>query len=554
MYLPAWPLQRLLRGRLELRNKPLVLATPAASRGPQVVLCSQRAARFGIRPGMPVAEAVALHRHVLIEEQDPEQDRADLQKLAIWAERYSPIVGLEDGSAPQSLLLDVTGCAACFGGEDRLLQRASHEFRHHGWAVRIALADTLGAAWALAHYSVGRISNPSQSMTDGLKIRPAETEKALLPLPPAALRLSAETIYLLAQLGIDRIEALLALPRSAIPARFGPLLLQRLDQALGRMSEVIVPHRLPADIEAAFAFEPPTPHLAVVNQALEQLLDQVHTILHARGWGARHIECRLAHEVAAPDRIELGLVRASACPKHLGMLLHTRLEQVKLAEPVSEVKLCVVQTEPLVAEQGEFFADELPLVQERLAALIDRLSNRLGKEVVTQVVLVPDHQPEYACRFEPMIGSPRRQQTGKTSRRHRQQTGGNRGAGGSPARSAREPPALRHQMEETAHRQQTGETAPEPPSVGPRPIQLWRAPVCIEVMSAVPEGPPLRIRWEGVEQRVIRSWGPERIETGWWRGGDIHRDYYIAATDRGMRFWVFRSRENGRWFVHGCFE
>jgi protein ImuB len=523
VYLPAWPLQRLQRGRPELRNKPVVLATPFAGRGPQVVLCTKQAARFGIRPGMPVAEAVALHRHVAIEEQDTEQDREDLQRLAVWAERYSPIVGLEDPSplplSPkgrgESLLLDVTGCAACFGGEDRLLQRAAHEFREQGWLVRLALADTLGAAWALAHYSVGRIFNPSVG-SDGLKIRPTE----LGPLPPAALRLPEETVYLLAQLGIDRIDALLALPRTAIPARFGSLVLQRLDQALGRMSEVIVSHRLPPDIEAAFAFEPPTPHLAVLNQALEHLLEQVHQTLQARGRGARHIECQLSHEIAPPERIELGLVRASACPKHLGMLFRTRLEQVKLAEPVSELKLRVLQAEPLAIEQSEFFADELPLIQERLAGLIDRLSNRLGKEAVTRVLLVPDCQPEYACRFEPMIGS--------------------------PAENKRRSDKSRLPIGD--------KTVPEPPPVGPRPVQLWRTPVRIEVMSAVPEGPPLRFRWAGEDYRVIRSWGPERIETGWWRGADIHRDYYIAATERGQRFWVFRTRQDGRWFLHGCFE
>jgi protein ImuB len=339
-------------------------------------------------------------------------------------------------------------------------------------------------------------------------------------LPPAALRLPEEAVYLLAQLGIDRIDALLALPRTAIPARFGALVLQRLDQALGRMNEVIVPHRVPPDVEVAFPFEPPTPHLAVLNQALEQLLEQVHQTLDTRGWGVRHLECRLFHEVAPPDCIELGLVRASDCPKHLGMLLRTRLEQVKLEEPICELKLHVLQTEPLAVEQGEFFADELPLIQERLAALIDRLSNRLGKEAVTRVLLVPDCQPEYACRFEPMIGSATdKRRSGDKSR--------------LPLGD---------------------KTAPEPPSVGARPVQLWRMPIRIEVMSAVPEGPPLRFRWEGVEHRVIRSWGPERIETGWWRGTDIRRDYYITATERGVRFWVFRACQDGRWFLHGCFE
>jgi protein ImuB len=73
-------------------------------------------------------------------------------------------------------------------------------------------------------------------------------------------------------------------------------------------------------------------------------------------------------------------------------------------------------------------------------------------------------------------------------------------------------------------------------------------------MDVIPGGGPSRLRRAGQEYAVIRWWGPERIETGWWRGQDIHRDYYIVETECGTRWWLFRRRDDGRWFLHGCFD
>src|SRR5262249_45009148 len=147
---------------------------------------------------------------------------------ATWAERYSPLVGLEEGAEPQSLLLNVTSCADCFGGEDRLLQRAARELAGEGWNTRLALADTVGAPWAVAHYG----GKPATALAPA-----GQMEVVLRPLLVAALRLPAETLDLLGRLGIERVEQLLALPRAGLVSRFGPELLDRLDQALGRMPE-----------------------------------------------------------------------------------------------------------------------------------------------------------------------------------------------------------------------------------------------------------------------------------------------------------------------------
>ena len=94
------------------------------------------------------------------------------------------------------------------------------------------------------------------------------------------------------------------------------------------------------------------------------------------------------------------------------------------------------------------------------------------------------------------------------------------------------------------------EQTPEP---APRPLSVWPAPVPIEVLALFPEGPPLRFVWRGAEWRVAAWWGPERIETGWWRGDDVRRDYYQVETASGERFWLFRRMPDERWFLHGVF-
>ncbi|MDE2505986.1 MAG: DNA polymerase Y family protein, partial [Planctomycetota bacterium] len=94
------------------------------------------------------------------------------------------------------------------------------------------------------------------------------------------------------------------------------------------------------------------------------------------------------------------------------------------------------------------------------------------------------------------------------------------------------------------------------PTVGrrARPLRLFSAPVFIPAVSVAPGGPPVQFSWRGMEHRVACAWGPERIDTGWWRGRDVRRDYYVVETTVGARFWIFRCRDASRWFLHGCFD
>lgn len=456
---------------------------------------------------MPLAEALAIERRLRVFEEDPGEDRRALGRLAEWAECFSPAVGLEDGPCPQCLLLDLTGCAGCFGSEGALLRRAVADLRASGWVARVTIADTVGAAWGVAHY--GR--------TPGL-VPPGQTKESLLLLPTAALRLPFDALDLLARLGVERVAQLMDLSRDSLPHRVGPAVLQRLDQALGHLPEVIVPHRPPQAIAARFEFEYATDRLEVVGQAIDFLAEQLHEMLHRRHQGAQQVECLLHHEATPPTRVEASLSRPSRSARHLGVLLHTRLERVRIAGPVSALSLHVTAAEPLQDAQSELLETGRPPGDKGFAAFIDCLSNHLGCEAVTRAQLVSDPQPEYACRFEPFIqGTPKPR--GQRPRKN-------------------EPSASQEQDR----------------IVLSRPLCLWPTPKPVSVLSVIPDGPPTRIAWAGSEYRVVRTWGPERIEAGWWRGDDVHRDYYITATDRGSRFWVFRRRDDGRWFLHGSFE
>ncbi len=536
VYLPGWPLQRLGHEQPALRHRAVVIVDSTPARGPRVVLASRRAIQAGVRSGMPLAEALAPAPPLAVHEHDAEADRRGLHELAKAAECYSPVVAVEEGPAPEGLLIDVAGCAGCFGGEDRLLERAARDYAEEGWLARLALADTVGAAWGLSRHA------PSPCL-----VPPGATRAQVASLPIAALRLPAATLGLLAQLGLDRVDDLLRLPRADLAARFGPLLLRRLDQALGQAPEVVVLPGADPELQTAETFDFPIERFDELCQVIDRLLDDLQRALARRDLGARQLTCRLDHEDASPEpeaparagspslalraqvrgapstMVEVGLYRPSRCPRHLGGLLRTRLEQVQLAGPVSAVCLGVTVAERIPEVQRALFErtgdDEAGLV-----ALIDRLSNLLGRQAVTRPRCVADAQPEYAFRFEPMFTTP------------------------SPRASLRA-----RGVTPQARRLACGLGEISIPHA-PRPLSVWPAPVPVEALAVFPEGPPGRFVWQGTEWRVASWWGPERIETGWWRGEDVHRDYYVVTTQAGSRFWLFRRRDDGRWFLHGCFD
>ena len=446
---------------------------------------------------------------------------------------------MEESLAPEYLLLDITGLAHLFGGEVLLAETILRGFTQWGLAVRLGIADTVGAASAVARYCGGRemVGDEVLRRGDFAIVAPGETAAALRFLPIEALRLSDRVVELLHQLGVGRIDQLELLPRDELSSRFGPELLRRWDQALGRLAEPVPSHEPPPQLQADWSPQQPTARRATVEAALEQLIDRVAAMLGPLGVGAVRLECRLdcqldcqldstgnATEAAEPVGFSVGVFEPTASPKHLFELAQMQLQRLRLPGPVLAMHVAVTATAELECRQQEMFfragegKDGLRQDARRLTGLIDRLSSRLGRRSVLRVRLVPDAQPELAYRYRPLIEG--------TRRRHSPRGRAPRG------RSAKQRPV----------------------ALPPRPLRLLPRPVALAAMSTIPDGPPLRFCFRDREHRIAHTWGPERIETGWWRGHVVGRDYYRIESIKGQRFWLFRRLRDGRWFMHGMLE
>ena len=344
-----------------------------------------------------------------------------------------------------------------------------------------------------------------------LRVPAGQTPQALRPLPIQALRLSDPTLQLLQRLGIERIEQLLALPRAGLAARLGNEVLQRWDQASGALEEILVPHRPAPRFQAHWALESPGCERSTIEQVVQHLCHHVAQQLACHNRGAMQIRCRLLMAAHRPVVLDVGLFQPAAQATHWFQLLRMQLESVRLPAAVQAVDLRALTTAPLHDQQSGLWHDVAADHPRQLAGLIDRLSSRLGAAAVCGVRLRAGALPEQAYVTVPL--------TGRVA---------------AAGRGAAEP-------QSTWLPQQ-------------RPLHLIDPPQPLEGMWVVPEGPPIGFHYKGQSYHVQQHWGPERIETAWWQGPCVRRDYYRVECTAGRRFWLFRRLADQRWFLHGQFD
>src|SRR3954469_12488337 len=445
-YLSVW-LRRLSTDRVERRSSEPVktFVVVASIQGAQrITALTDGVARLGLKVGMGLADARAMYPSLPVFEADFEADRRLLEAIADWCDRYTPLVGLD---APDGLFLDITGCAHLFNGEAALARDLLTRLRRQGFAARVAVADTPGAAWAVARYG-----------EQGVVPR-GETEAAVLPLPIAALRIDADTVADLKTSGLIRIQDIACRPRAPFTARFGKGLLLRLDQAFGRMEESIRP-RLP--VPAAMAeqrFAEPIAREEDVLGTVEYLARQLATVLERRGEGGRLFQLALFRADGKVHRLQLRTGAPLGEPARVRRLFEERLAVLGDAcDPgfgYDMVRLSALVAERCDPAQTGFAGSDHA---EELTHLIDRFGARFGLSRVTRLVPQDTHIPEYAVAAVP-AHAPR------------------------PAAAAM--PGIEQDSLSAV-----------------RPLRLFKRPEPIDAVAQVPDGPPISFRWRHIRHQI----------------------------------------------------
>ena len=478
----------------------------------RIVATADAAAQaLGLRPGLALTQAQARVPGLAVAEADPAADRAALERLAAWCLRYTPLTAPDP---PDGLWLDITGCAHLHAeqgapardGEAALLGTIVDRLQRSGVTARAAVADTPGAAWAVARHA-------GQAAT---AILPGAHADALAPLSVSALRIPAEAADGLRRLGLDLVGQLAAVPRAPLARRFGPEPLLRLDQALGRVFEPIAPQFPPEVIQHRLAFPEPLLTVEAFTPAIARLALAVCAELELAGQGARQLALLFERVDGQVQAIRIGTARPSRDARHLGRMLDERLEEVDPGLGVEAMRLVVLLAETLAWTQAAvpLAPDAAPPVDT--SALVDRLANRLGAGRVFRVAPVESDVPERAVRAMPAMAG-----------------------AGPPAEGASWPVSL------------------------PRPVRLFRPPQPVRAIAALPDQPPAAFVWRGVRRRVRRADGPERIHGEWWlRDGEARavRDYWAVEDEEGRRYWLYRRGDGADpttgdlgWFLHGLF-
>jgi len=499
LYLPNWPTDRLRRKMAASAPDPalpLVLVGQTGRRR-EVTAANAAALKIGLRIGMPATKAQALVKELLIQDADPVADAEALERLAVWALRYSPVVAADD---PDGLIIDASGASHLHGGEDAMVADMITRLDAVGITARVAIADTRGAAHGLARFA----ARPA------LVVPERESPDRIKTLPIAALRLSADMVDDLRKLGFERVSDLLATPRAPLTLRFGPVLGRRLDQATGRTGEPIEPVRTPDIVEARQLFAEPIGAAETIARYVAKLTVKLCEELELRGLGARRLDLLFGLVDNRLQAIRVGTAQPVRDVKRLTRLLCDKIETVDPGFGIEIMRLAATAAEPFAVKQVISSLVEEP--EADVSGLIDILSNRVGETRLYRFAPVASDVPERSVQ-RVAAAAPA---TGDGWPTHWPR----------PARLLAPPEPI-----------ETVALLPDHPPVS----FSWR-------------GSRRRVRRADGPERVFGEWWKRDAEL------IAVRDYFHVADDAGERFWIFRAGDgtdaatgSHKWFLHGIF-
>ena len=447
-----------------------------AGHRPRVLSCNQAAQKAGINPGMPVSAAHALVPQLHVRTRDCAKEAKALAGIAAWATQFTPTVSL---ASADEVLIEISGCLRLFGGLRPLSGRIRAGIAEVGYRATVVIAPNPTAALLLARDGI------DTSIGDRHELR-----RTLARLRLTRLDQPAQTVALLATLGVHTIGDWLSLPRDGLARRFGQNFLDEIDRALGLLPDPRPPFSVPDRYSTSLELPAPVQETEPLLFAAKRLILELAGHLALKQLGVMRLKLELGHAHRAATPVMLGLSAPSRDAGHLVTLLREKLATVELPEAVENLCLVAEATRPLGSQTRALFADGRPLREESWR-IIEHLRARLGTQAVHGLEMFPDHRPERAFR--------------KTLPGH-----------------ARDGSGELH-----------------------RPLWLLPEPRRLHAndgLVAMDRPPALLLD------------GPERVESGWWDDFDVKRDYFVVRDSTGAKVWLYRERPDGReWFVHGIF-
>ncbi len=474
----------------QLKKLSFVLRTP--SHGRMIITgINDVAAKNGISCGMALADARAIFPELEVMDDKPDLPEKLLKRIAEWCIRFTPIVALD---LPDGLIFDATGCSHLWGGDQNYLNDITRRLSKRGYDVRVAMADTPGAAWAVARFG-----------NEPLVVESRNHLEALMPLPPEALRTEIETSDRLHKLGLHEIRQFIHMPRASLRRRFGPQFLLQIDKAIGNEIELIHPVIPVEAYQERLPCLEPIVTATGIEIALEELLKTLCLRLQQEQKGLRSAVLKGYRVDGKTEQVSIGTNRPTHHVSHLKKLFEPKLSSI---EPALGIELFVLEApvvEDYLPHQEKIWEGAGGLDDIRLSELIDRLASKIGMDSIHRYLPDEHYWPERSFK-----------------------------------------PASLDEKSTTTWR--SGKS---------RPLKLLRHPERIQVSVLLPDYPPFQFNHKGKKHVIIKADGPERIEQEWWLQRGEHRDYYRVEDEDGNRYWIFRlghyTEKNDQWFLHGFF-
>ena len=474
-----------------LKKIPFVLVTP--SHGRMIITAANSLAeKERIFKGMVLADARALLPTLQYFDDRPRLEIQLLQRMAEWCIRFTPGAAVDPLGG---IILDASGCPHLWGGEEAYVNDIVNRLQAKGYYAKACMADTIGAAWAFARF------------TNTTVVEKEKHIDALLSLPPASLRIENETKEQLHKLGLRQIKNLLSLKHAALRRRFGPLIIQRLNQAMGTEVEFIQPVYPVEPYQERLPCIEPITQIGGIEIALQQLLEKLCSRLQKEGKGLRTAYFRGYRVDNKTVGIQISTSRASNNVDHLFHLFQMKLSTLEPALGIELFVLEATKVEDHAPLQEEFWKQATGLNNNHLSELIDRISGKIGPNAIQRYLPDEHYWPERSFK---------------------------------KASSLTEEPTTEWKLDR------------------PRPLRILPTPESIEVTAPIPDYPPMLFRYKNKLHKIIKADGPERIEQEWWIQDGEHRDYYAVEDEEGCRYWLFRSghydeEKKPKWYLHGFF-